>query len=488
VTARIFAKLLAGAVVLLVVAMAVVGFFANRVMESSYVQNLTVHLAENARLIALAGAVDAADSPEARMLKMAHDTGSRLTVIKRDGQVVIDSDAQPSRMENHAHRPEFVAALAGKIGSSERRSATTGENYLYVAIPTADGALRLARPLSVIDSQVAAIRSKMLTGTVVAFLPAIVIAAFFARRISKRLAAIIAFAGELAKGNYRARLDSARSGELGILSSQLKEAGENLQRAVEQLDREHVELEKLERIRKDFVINVSHELRTPLASIQGYAETLMDGALEDHDNNMRFLAVIRQNAERLASLTADLLTLSRIEMRRQELNYAPYKASELLTEVMETVFPIARKKQIRLEQKLAPEVDTVYCDAEAVHQILINLLDNAMKYTPDGGVITLGTRPHGEREVEIFVKDSGVGIPAEDVPRLFERFYRVDKARSRELGGTGLGLAIVKHLVLAQNGEVHVESVLNEGSTFSFTLPVDAPVKPREVHPQFTTS
>ena len=214
----------------------------------------------------------------------------------------------------------------------------------------------------------------------------------------------------------------------------------------------------------------------------------MDGALEDHANNMRFLAIIRQNAERLASLTADLLTLSRIEMRRQELNFAPYKASELLTEVMDTVFPIARKKQIRLERQFAPEVDSVYCDAEAVHQILINLLDNAMKYTPDGGVITLGTRPYGAAEVEIFVKDSGVGIPAEDVPRLFERFYRVDKARSRELGGTGLGLAIVKHLVLAQNGEVRVESVLNEGSTFSFTLPVDAPVTAREVHPQFTTS
>src|SRR5439155_23202250 len=217
-----------------------------------------------------------------------------------------------------------------------------------------------------------------------------------ARRISKRLGRIIAFAGELAKGNYRARLDSANTGELGLLSSQLKEAAENLQRAVEQLEREHTELEKLERIRKDFVINVSHELRTPLASIQGYTETLMDGALEDHANNMRFLGIIRQNAERLASLTADLLTLSRIEMRRQELKLAPCIASELLTEVVDTVFPIAKKKEIRLDQRFSPDVDSVYCDAEAVHQILINLLDNAMKYTPDGGVITVGTRPYAK--------------------------------------------------------------------------------------------
>ena len=111
-----------------------------------------------------------------------------------------------------------------------------------------------------------------------------------------------------------------------------------------------------------------------------------------------------------------------------------------------------------------------------------------MKYTPDGGSITLGTRSRGPSHVEIFVQDTGVGIPAEDVPRLFERFYRVDKARSRELGGTGLGLAIVKHMALAQNGEVHVESVLNQGSTFSFTLPVEAPAVPQEVHPQFTAS
>jgi len=468
--------------------MAAVDYFATRVIESSYVQNLTGQLAKNGRLIALAMPVEVDGPAAARMRAMAHDAGGRLTVIGRDGRVIIDSDAEPSKMENHAGRAEFIEALAGRQGSSRRHSATTGVDYLYVAIPITNGALRLAMPLSEIQDQVNSIRGRMLAATAAAFIPAILIAAFFARRISKRVGAIIAFAGELAKGNYRARLDTANRGELGVLSSQLKEAGENLQRAVEQLDREHSELEKLERVRKDFVINVSHELRTPLASIQGYAETLMDGALEDQVNNMRFLGIIRQNAERLASLTADLLTLSRVEMRRQELNFAPYKSSELLTEVVDTVYPIAQKKQILLVKQFSPDVDSVYCDSEAVHQILINLLDNAMKYTPDGGVITVGTRPCGHSTVEIFVKDTGVGIPVEDVPRLFERFYRVDKARSRELGGTGLGLAIVKHLVLAQNGEVRVESTISEGSTFSFTLPIEAPDPVQEVHPQFTTS
>ena len=484
-TARIFFKLLVVALCLLAVAMGAVDYFATRVVESSYIQNLTRDLAEKAQLIAFALPDRTGDG---RIREMARQAGGRLTVIGPDGRVMIDTEAEPSKMENHAGRAEFVEALASRRGSSIRHSATTGVDYLYVAIPIRDGALRLAAPLSEIRAQVNSIRGKMLTATAVGFLPAILIAAFFARRISKRLGAIIAFAGELAKGNFRAHLDSANKGELGVLSTQLKEAGEHLQRAVEQLEREHTELEKLERVRKDFVINVSHELRTPLASIQGYTETLMDGALEDQANNMRFLGIIRQNAERLASLTADLLTLSRIEMRRQELKLAPYSASELLTEVVDTVFPIARKKQIRLEQQSSPEADSVYCDAEALHQILINLLDNAMKYTPDGGAITVGTRRQGASRIEIFVKDTGVGIPAEDVPRLFERFYRVDKARSRELGGTGLGLAIVKHLVLAQGGEVRVESVLDQGSTFSFTLPAETPDPAPQVHPQFTAS
>src|SRR5262249_5081749 len=156
------------------------------------------------------------------------DVGARLTVIKPDGWVVIDSDVNPSTMVNHAtpSGPEFMAALAGRIGSTERKSETTGLNYLYVAIPIAKCALLRAKPLSNINSQVNSIRAKMLTATAAAFLPAILIAAFLARCISKRLADIIAYTGELAKGNYRAKLDVVKSGELGILSSQLKEAGE----------------------------------------------------------------------------------------------------------------------------------------------------------------------------------------------------------------------------------------------------------------------
>jgi two-component system phosphate regulon sensor histidine kinase PhoR len=251
---------------------------------------------------------------------------------------------------------------------------------------------------------------------------------------------------------------------------------------LDRLETEHVELEKLENIRKDFVINVSHELRTPLASIQGYTETLLDGAIHDPANNLKFLNIIRQNAERLARLTADLLTLSRVELNQQEFKFASYYVNRILTDNIDGMRPIAERRGIQLVlEPVQPESAEVFCDAEAVHQILTNLLDNAIKYTPDGGTVTVGAKQLGapgespgdlSGRVEFFVRDTGSGIPADDLPRLFERFYRVDKARSRALGGTGLGLAIVKHLARSQNGEVRVESQVDKGSTFFVSLPV----------------
>lgn len=322
---------------------------------------------------------------------------------------------------------------------------------------------------------------------------AVVAAGFGAWRFTRGLQAIVAQANDLANGNFHSRAPMQGAAELRSLAVKLNETSARLERTVLQLQTEHSELEKLERIRKDFVINVSHELRTPLASIQGYTETLMDGAIDDRENNMRFLNIIRHNAERLTRLTADLLTLSRIELKTQEFRFATYDVNGLIGDILETVRPIAERKQIRLEQQPAAENTEAYCDSEALYQILSNLLDNAVKYTPENGTITVGARPvvdaRGAHRIEIFVRDSGPGIPPEDQPRLFERFYRVDKARSRELGGTGLGLAIVKHLVRAHGGEVRVESQLGHGATFLFTLPVEDAIEREapELHPEFTS-
>lgn len=472
-TARIFFKLILGVLCVLIVALTAVDFQASKVAERTYVATLTRELADKGKLVLLSidGDGNRIDASHARALASA--AGGRVTAIARDGRVTADSEADPAHMENHANRTEVAAALAGGIGSETRLSSTVGMKFLYVAVPAPSGAFRLAVPLKEIDTQVNAIRKQLLASVALAFLPAILVAAFFARYVSSALAAIIGYAGRLARGEFGARLKINRRDELGILGDQLNETGEKLQKMFEELQREHEQLERLERVRKDFVINVSHELRTPLASIQGYTETLLDGAIHDPAHNIKFLTIIRQNAERLGRLIADLMTLSRIELKTTRFQFASYFVNALLEDCIESMRPMAEKKRISLSIEYAPDRTEVFCDSEAVHQVVTNLLDNALKYTPEDGAITVGARPvQGNDVVEIFVQDTGMGIPAEDLPRLFERFYRVDKARSRELGGTGLGLAIVKHLVRAQGGEVRVESEPQCGSRFMFTLPI----------------
>jgi two-component system phosphate regulon sensor histidine kinase PhoR len=476
-TARIFIKLISAVLVVMVVAFAAIDLLSAHYAEQAYLNGLKAELTEKIRMFQTLEQTSLLELTARSVHELARAANGRLTIIAPDGRVLLDSEANPARMENHASRPEVRAALQGRIGTAERSSASVGIRFLYVAGPVKVGVARLAVPLSDVERQVSSLRRALILYTALAFIPGILLTAFFARYFSRRLGAIIDYASTLATGNFGARLEHQGHDELGILGRQLNETGEKLQKMFEELQREHVELEKLERIRKDFVINVSHELRTPLASIQGYTETLLDGALEDKENNVRFLNIIRQNAERLARLTADLLTLSRLELKTQKLQITSHTANPLIEECIDTLRPIADKKEIEVRFSPASASAQVFCDDEAMHQVMMNLLDNAIKYTPERGVITVSARvvsdgPSSEM-IEIGVRDTGQGIPADELPRLFERFYRVDKARSRALGGTGLGLAIVKHLVRSMGGEVRVQSVVNDGSTFSFTLPVN---------------
>jgi two-component system phosphate regulon sensor histidine kinase PhoR len=486
-TGRIFLKILAAIACLLAVALFATEYLVCRVAEAGYQENLRHDLEDKAKILVRTGNFDDVKS----LATIAH---ARITLIDWRGTVNADSSDEQEALENQRDRPEVAAALQGRSSSAIRMSPTLGVKFLYLAIPIQSGALRLAVPVSQIDSAVSEIRWKMLQTTGAVFAIALIVAAFFARRLAQKFHTILGHAGELANGNFHARSEIMDRGEFALLSAKLNETSAKLERTVQQLQSEHTELEKLERVRKDFVINVSHELRTPLASIQGYTETLMDGAIDDRENNLRFLGIIRHNAERLATLTADLLTLSRIELKTQEFRFASYDVNRLLGDIVDSMRPIAGRKSISLDLQPSPPETEVFCDSQAIYQILSNLLDNAVKYTPEGGIITVGSRPftdpQGVRRVEVFVRDTGSGIPPEDLPRLFERFYRVDKARSRELGGTGLGLAIVKHLVRAHGGEVRVESQLGQGSTFLFTLPVDDSPghQAQELHGEFTAS
>jgi two-component system phosphate regulon sensor histidine kinase PhoR len=230
------------------------------------------------------------------------------------------------------------------------------------------------------------------------------------------------------------------------------------------------ELRRLERVRTEFVANVSHELRTPLTSIRGYLETLLDGALEEAANARRFLEVAHTHAERLGRLIDDLLQLSDLETGKVILKPAPLGLRDVAGAVVAMFEHQAAAKTLALLNQVGPDLD-VQADRDRLSQIFVNLVDNAVKYTPEGGQITLSATRRPSAFVEIQVGDTGIGIPSTDLPRITERFYRVDKTRSREMGGTGLGLAIVKHLVQAHGGELWIESRLNRGTTVHFTLP-----------------
>jgi two-component system phosphate regulon sensor histidine kinase PhoR len=229
-------------------------------------------------------------------------------------------------------------------------------------------------------------------------------------------------------------------------------------------------LKELEKVRQDFVANVSHELRTPLTTIKGYAETLLQGALHE-EVAAQFVQVIKRHTDRLTKIVEDLLTLSKIESKEFQLKSENVLVVGIIDDAIDFVKETSERKGISIRKNdISPSL-SVHADRDYLEQVLINLLDNAIKYGREGGEIIISAMEEGRGEVQLSLRDNGTGIPKEDIPRIFERFYRVDRGRSRELGGTGLGLSIVKHLVQAHGGRVWAESQLGEGSTFYFTLP-----------------
>jgi two-component system phosphate regulon sensor histidine kinase PhoR len=235
------------------------------------------------------------------------------------------------------------------------------------------------------------------------------------------------------------------------------------------------DLERLEQVRKDFIANVSHEFRTPLSGIIGYSDTLLDGALEDRGNNRRFVEIIRSNAVRLSSIASDLLVLSELESGTEPREPDVISIQGVLDSALLTVEQEARARDVAL---IREEIEDAYVSGSRLRleQALLNLMANAIKFNRAGGEVRVAAKNGHAGQVAITIADTGVGIPSQDLPRIFERFYRVDKARSREVGGTGLGLSIVKHVVERMKGAIQVESQLGRGSTFTLLLPsVDPP-------------
>jgi len=236
-------------------------------------------------------------------------------------------------------------------------------------------------------------------------------------------------------------------------------------------------LERLEGVRQEFLSNVSHELRTPLTAIIAFLETLEDGAIDDPVSNRRFLSIIRKNAQRMHNLIDDILELSAIEAGMVRVEVEGLRLHMLGNDILTALASRAETRSVILINEV-PEDIVVFADARRLEQMLTNLVDNAIKFNREGGSVAIGHH-RGARD-RITVTDTGNGIPPEHLHRIFERFYRIDRARSREMGGTGLGLAIVKHLARAHGGDVSVHSTLTEGSTFAIELPAEAPATPED--------
>jgi len=567
-SSRIFLKALAAFVFVIAAATLTLDIGIRHTWENSLQNDIERLLVQNATGFALRIQNDHQHTLQQMAEEEARFTETRATIIARDGTVLADSRADPKTMENHANRPEVIAALQGRSGAATRVSRTVGIEFLYVAVPSGDKIARLAYPMATLRGHIADIRRNLVRATILALLLALLLAVIIAQTISARLKRIVRFAEQVAAGNLSARIAESGGDEIAQVAMALDRTArrlednfsavresrseleallnsmndgviavspemkvlwaneaitsmvhrqvrlgapvtelvrhpdflETLRAALRSKQRESMiassvggrgsfsitaeplpdggvvsvlhdisEIERVEKTRRDFIANVSHELRTPLTSIRGYAETLLESGDVTNGHARDFLQVIRRNAERMSRLTEDLLVLARVESGEEKLDLRPHSARVLVAEAVSSMQESA--KAADMELSIAPVPDaSVIADSYAIHQVFSNLVSNAFRYAQSGKKVVLGAKEQ-PGAVEFFVQDFGPGIASEHLPRIFERFYRVDKARSRETGGTGLGLAIVKHIVLNHNGTVRVESSVGHGSTFFFTLP-----------------
>jgi len=507
----------------------------------------------------------------------------RVTVILPNGRVVGDSDENPTAMDSHADRPEFLKAVSGQAGSALRYSRTLDKRMMYVALPLRsserlEAVLRVSIPLTEVDEELSSIQERITFGGFLIALFAAVVCLYVSRRISRPIEEMRKGAEYFAKGDlkYRlsltdttetanlaeamnlmaARLESRIEAEVnqrnqieavlssmseGVIALDMDEhilsfnqaaatmfarlsasaknlslheiiRNRNLQQFVEKAQKSNIpvkediilnqngeriininasflrdakekrigtllvlndvtQLRRLEKMRQDFVANVSHEIKTPLTAIKGFVETLQSGAKDNHKEAARFLSIIDKNVNRLGAIVDDLLQLSRIEKENEEklIQLTKTAVKKIITSSIKICKAEAEAKLIEINFTCDDSLEAMI-EPVLFEQAMVNLIDNAVKYSSEKGKIQINA-VKTDSGVVCNIEDNGIGISKRHLPRLFERFYRVDKARSREQGGTGLGLAIVKHIVQAHGGHVTVDSTPGKGSTFTIHLP-----------------
>jgi two-component system phosphate regulon sensor histidine kinase PhoR len=586
---KFFGKLALTFLALLLSVLLAVDFLAERTLRNNYESDSYAELKALARLINLHALPLTSATPQTPEEVAALNTwvaanassGVRISIIAADGRVLADSQSETATMENHAERPEVLAALRNGEGRDSRQSATLGTHLLYYAaredLPGGTPVvLRLALPMAGFSEQLWNFRRKLWLWSLLIYLFAGAIAMAMSRGYSGRVERLREFSRRVAEGDFRPLAPDGSGDSLEALGASLNQTASRLDRTIRTLTEERnlsaailgsmvegvavvnagerlafanpgfasilgldippvagssllevvrqteligavrrvlageprveaeivtgtlrqhyfaatvasvragetsgavivlhdiTDLRKLERVRRDFVANVSHEFRTPLTAIQGFAETLIGGAIDDPQNRGRFLAIILEHSRRLARLTEDLLRLSQMDAEQLELEIRAVSVPQLIESCYETAQRRAGEKGLTLSLNLPSQIPDVLADNRRLQEVLQNLLDNAIQYTLPGGKIMLSAETRGD-DVIVTVADTGIGIPQADQPRIFERFYRVDVARSREAGGTGLGLSISKHLVEAQGGRIWVESEVGVGSKFHFSIPI----------------
>lgn len=581
-------RLIFSFLLLIILTLATLGSYILWFVHKYNLERLTGNLFTQAQITEQLLRVHISGPPaEADLDAIAKELGAevdlRLTIIDPNGVVLADSRENPALMENHLHRPEIAAALAGGRGTAIRHSTTLDENLLYVAIPMRSGneiigIVRLSTTLAHVEEAYNRIRSALLAAFVVTTLLAIAFSIRLARKYTAPLEEITDVARLISEGQLDKRVHIKTGDEIEILGHTLNNLAarlddklkeivaqkhklelilQHMDNAVLLLDRygrvtdanlraaslfgitgamlgQHniqvignslldkavretvatgenrlimlrtnlhgakrvfqvflaplgndggdgvltvfhdiTVLQEIQERQAEFVANASHELKTPLTAIKGFAETLLDGAIREPALATKFVTIIHDEAERMNRLVDDLLQLASLDAREtgQQARLEPTDLYKVAAAVVEELSAQWRAKRLSVLLDAPARPLAVMANPDWLRQVLVNLLDNSIKYTPEGGKILVKWWQASDKAL-VMVQDSGIGIPAKDLPFIFDRFYRVDRARSRRAGGTGLGLAIVKHIIETLGGKIDVVSEPDAGTTFTFTLPL----------------
>jgi two-component system OmpR family sensor kinase len=391
-------------------------------------------------------------------LELSAQLETRIRVLDAEGVVLVDSAGE---LQGVSLRSDALVAeaLRGAYAHAVDRAGYVAQ--MHVAVPvTVDGGLAgvvyLSQTLRDVSTVLSDMRARWWISVGVALVLSGAVGLLLSGAIARPLRRLTAAAEEVAQGRLDQRVPVRSGDELGQLSRAFNDMTARLQAA--------------RQMQTDFVANVSHELRTPLTAVKGMVETLQDGAIDDAGVRDRFLATVAGETERLIRLVNDLLLLSRVDSEALVLHRAPLDLCALIQAAVEQLAPQAEARSVAVRMEAPPDLPPVHADPDRLTQVLLNLLDNALKYSPPGGKVTVTVAP-AAGAVRIEVRDRGIGIPAQDLPHVGERFFRSDKARSRAQGGSGLGLAIARALVELHGGTLHVDSQVGQGTTVALVLP-----------------